>query len=265
MGLGWIATSLKIETKWQETWAHESLSVPNPGASPVLPDRLEDLRPRGCFRTRRASCTWATSNYMLGEVVAHFRRRMGYATMPMGFDSFGLPPRTQPSRPPPAEMTERASPRSVARWSAWAGHRLGPDLRDARPRVLPLDAVALPALLRPRPCLPQAHAQVVPERPDRPRERAGDRRALRALRRGGRGPEPRAVVLGSRPMRTPCWTRWRCSSRGRSASSPMQRNWIGREGAELVFRVGARPRDPGLHHAAGHDLRRHLLRLASTR
>ena len=31
-------------------------------------------------------------NYMLGEVVAHFRRRMGYAVLrPMGFDSFGLP------------------------------------------------------------------------------------------------------------------------------------------------------------------------------
>jgi leucyl-tRNA synthetase len=30
-------------------------------------------------------------NYMLGEVVAHFRRRHGYAVMrPMGFDSFGL-------------------------------------------------------------------------------------------------------------------------------------------------------------------------------
>ncbi len=31
-------------------------------------------------------------NYMLGEVVAHFRRRHGFAVMrPMGFDAFGLP------------------------------------------------------------------------------------------------------------------------------------------------------------------------------
>ena len=30
-------------------------------------------------------------NYMLGEVVAHFRRRHGFAVMrPMGFDAFGL-------------------------------------------------------------------------------------------------------------------------------------------------------------------------------
>ena len=161
---------------------------------------------------------------------------------PMGFDSFGLPPRTQPSRRA-ATRGGRAKHRRDP--SPDGAHGLGIDwdrsLRDARPRVLPLDAVALPALLRPRPCLPQGRLSSGARTTDRPRERAGDRRALRALRRGGRVRNLEQWFFGSRPMRTPCWTRWRCSSRGRSASSPMQRNWIGRSDAELVFRVGARP------------------------
>ena len=42
----------------------------------------------------------------------------------------------------------------------------------------------------------------------------------------------------------------------------IQRNWIGRsEGAEIIFRDrGARPRHRGLHDAAGHAVRRDLLR-----
>ena len=54
------------------------------------------------------------------------------------------------------------------------GDRLGPRDLDGRPGVLPLDAVAVPALLREGPRLSQGGArQVVPERPDGARERAG--------------------------------------------------------------------------------------------
>src|SRR5439155_19605312 len=46
-------------------------------------------------------------NYMLGEVVSHFRRRHGYAVMrPMGFDSFGLPAEN-------AAISEGRHPREV--------------------------------------------------------------------------------------------------------------------------------------------------------
>ncbi|MGH3079090.1 MAG: leucine--tRNA ligase [Gaiellaceae bacterium] len=82
-----------IEAKWQRIWADEgAFTVPNPG-----PDELE----------RHAQKTYVLEmlpypsgelhmghvrNYMLGEIVAHFRRRHGYAVMrPMGFDAFGLP------------------------------------------------------------------------------------------------------------------------------------------------------------------------------
>ncbi len=82
-----------IEEKWQRVWRDErAFEVPNPD-----PDELE----------RHSQKTYVLEmlpypsgdlhmghvrNYMLGEVVAHFRRRHGFAVMrPMGFDSFGLP------------------------------------------------------------------------------------------------------------------------------------------------------------------------------
>ncbi|HET6623777.1 MAG TPA: class I tRNA ligase family protein, partial [Gaiellaceae bacterium] len=81
-----------IEAKWQAIWAEAgAFTVPNPG-----PDELE----------RHARKTYVLEmlpypsgelhmghvrNYMLGEIVAHFRRRHGFAVMrPMGFDAFGL-------------------------------------------------------------------------------------------------------------------------------------------------------------------------------
>jgi leucyl-tRNA synthetase len=82
-----------IERKWQEVWEREkAFAVPNPKL-PLADDSgkktyvLEMLPyPSGELHMGHVR------NYMLGEVVAHFRRRHGYAVMrPMGFDSFGLP------------------------------------------------------------------------------------------------------------------------------------------------------------------------------
>src|SRR5438128_693114 len=59
-----------------------------------------------------------------------------------------------------------------------------------------LNAVALSAVLQGRPGVSQGGArEMVPEGPDRPCERAGDRRALRAVRHHSRVQEPRAMVL----------------------------------------------------------------------
>ncbi len=82
-----------IERKWQRIWAGEgAFEVPNPDAAELAdPGRktyvLEMLPyPSGELHMGHVR------NYMLGEVVAHFRRRHGYAVMrPMGFDAFGLP------------------------------------------------------------------------------------------------------------------------------------------------------------------------------
>jgi leucyl-tRNA synthetase len=82
-----------IEPKWQKVWSEErAFSVPNPPLDELREHRnktyvLEMLPyPSGELHMGHVR------NYMLGEVVAHFRRRHGYDVLrPMGFDSFGLP------------------------------------------------------------------------------------------------------------------------------------------------------------------------------
>ncbi len=82
-----------IEAKWQRIWAEErAFEVPNPdpGASAAGARKTYVLEmlpyPSGELHMGHVR------NYMLGDVVAHFRRRHGVAVMrPMGFDSFGLP------------------------------------------------------------------------------------------------------------------------------------------------------------------------------
>src|SRR5919201_1237714 len=81
-----------IEEKWQQIWRDErAFNVANPPLDGPRNERktyvLEMLPyPSGELHMGHVR------NYMLGEVVAHFRRRHGYAVLrPMGFDSFGLP------------------------------------------------------------------------------------------------------------------------------------------------------------------------------
>jgi leucyl-tRNA synthetase len=81
-----------IERKWQEVWARErAFNVPNPGPDELARREktyvLEMLPyPSGELHMGHVR------NYMLGDVVSHFRRRHGERVMrPMGFDSFGLP------------------------------------------------------------------------------------------------------------------------------------------------------------------------------
>ena len=84
------------------------------------------------------------------------------------------------------------------------GDRLGPRGVRARGRVLPLDAVAVPEVLRGRAGLPEGGAgQLVPEGPDGRRQRVRDRRQVRALRDARRRAEHGAVVLPDHRVRRP--------------------------------------------------------------
>ncbi len=81
----------KIEAKWQRVWAEErAFHVPNPASGEELGAKTYVLEmlpyPSGELHMGHVR------NYMLGEIISHFRRRGGYAVLrPMGFDSFGLP------------------------------------------------------------------------------------------------------------------------------------------------------------------------------
>ena len=94
-----------IERKWQGVWQDAgAFHVPNPGEGQVGDKTyvLEMLPyPSGELHMGHVR------NYMLGEVVSHFRRRHGFGVMrPMGFDSFGLPAEN-------AAISEGRHPREV--------------------------------------------------------------------------------------------------------------------------------------------------------
>jgi leucyl-tRNA synthetase len=97
-----------IEAKWQRIWNDaRAFEVPNPSADELDEHRqktyvLEMLPyPSGELHMGHVR------NYMLGEVVAQFRRRHGWAVMrPMGFDAFGLPAEN-------AAIQEGANPREA--------------------------------------------------------------------------------------------------------------------------------------------------------
>ena len=102
---------------------------------------------------------------------------------------------------------------------------------------------------------------MVPVRPDGARQRAGDRRALRALRKRGGGPPARAVVLQDHRLRRPAARGHgedRVAAARRDDAGELDRPLGGRRGG--VPLRGARDRLPRLHDPAGHAVRRDLLR-----
>ncbi len=115
-----------IEPKWQEIWRRErAFNVPNPGepGAPALEDKTYVLEmlpyPSGELHMGHVR------NYMLGEVVAHYRRRMGFAVLrPMGFDAFGLPAENAAIKEGghPRDVTERniAAIRAQMERMGWA-------------------------------------------------------------------------------------------------------------------------------------------------
>ena len=140
--------------------------------------------------------------------------------------------------------------------------RLVARVRHPRAALLPLDPVDLPAAVRARARVPQGRGrQLVSQGRDRARQRAGDRRALRALRHARRGAPARAVVLPHHRLRGSPARRpgvGRVAPAREDDAAQLDRPLRGRGGHVHQSRPGCRL--PRVHDAAGHAVRRHLLR-----
>jgi leucyl-tRNA synthetase len=232
----------RIERKWQEVWTRErAFNVPNP--DPSAPDGrktyvLEMLPyPSGELHMGHVR------NYMLGEVVSHFRRRRGEAVLrPMGFDAFGLPAENAAINEGghPREVTERniATIRrqmermgwaidwdrvlathepAYYRWTQWLFLRLFERglayRREAPVKWCPNDQTVL------------ANEQVIDGRC----ERCGAEVEAKSLEQWFFRITAYADALLDEMSLLESWP---------ERVLTMQRNWIGRsQGAELVFRV----------------------------
>ena len=207
-------------------------------------------------------------NYTLGDVVSHVRRRRGYQVLrPMGYDAFGLPAENaaiQRGRPP-ARRSPSATSRDPRRRCSGMGWAIDWDreVSTHEPDYYRWTQWLFLQLLRARPRLPQGGAgQLVPERPDGARERAGDRRPLRALRRRGRGAEPRAVVLQDHRLRRRAARRdgpARAVARARADDAAQLDRPLRGRASPLPHRRSRRG-PAGLHDPARHAVRRDVLR-----
>ena len=205
-------------------------------------------------------------NYTLGDVVSHVRRRHGFAVLrPMGYDAFGLPAENAAIREGghPREVTDRNIAairaqikrmgwsidwsREVSthepeyyRWTQWLFLQLygkGLAYRKAAPvKWCPFDQTVL------------ANEQVI----DGHCERCGNEVESRNLEQW----MFKITDFADRLLDDMAQLDWP------DRVLTMQRNWIGRsEGAEVTFRVEELDEDvPGLHDAAGHAVRRDVLR-----
>ena len=152
--------------------------------------------------------------FALHDVIARYWWQRGYEVLnPMGFDSFGLNAENaaiQRDEHPATFTYANIATQTESLQAVRRQLRLDPHLQHLRPGVLPLDAVAVPEVLRARPGLPQEQpGQLVPQRPDGAGQRAGHRRPLRALRRRGHQARADPVVLQDHRLRpASCWTTW---------------------------------------------------------
>ena len=209
-------------------------------------------------------------NYAMGDVVARFRRAMGYNVLhPMGWDAFGLPAEN-------AARDNKVNPRD------WTYANIATMKGQLKTMGLSLDWTREIATCDPSYYQHQQkmfldfwqrragraqvrQGQLGPGRHDRARQRAGDRRPRLALRRAGRAARPDAMVLQDHvdvagAARRPRHAR-PLAGKGPRHAAELDRPLRGPADPLADrdrHRAGRRDRARGLHDAARHDLRRLL-------
>ena len=208
------ALANEIEHKWQDRWDAEHVFW-TPNRTACWP-RTRGTSPTGpacscstCSRTRAASGLHVGHplGYIATDVYARFQRMNGFNVLhAMGYDAFGLPAEQYavqtghaPARHHRSEHREHEAPAARARPRPRPAPRAG----DHRRRVLPVDAVDLPADLQ----LLVRH---------RRRPRPADRRAGRTSSRSGSCPTPDDVPFDDARPR---------SSSARSSTRTGSRTW----------------------------------------
>ena len=200
-----------IEAKWQAIWAaEEAFTVPNPDPGPgAAAARAVDVRPRDApVPVGRAPHG--------ARLQLHARRRLHarpaaagtHRAAPDGLRRVRAARRERgdQARAATRARSRRATSQSIRRQMKRMGWAIdwSREVSTAEPEYYRWTQwLFLRFFERGLAYRREAPGQVVPERPDRARERAGDRRPLRALRHRGRGAEPDAVVLQDHRLRRP--------------------------------------------------------------
>ena len=253
----------QIEPKWQRVWADEHTWEVVERARRAPKAYVLEMLPYPSGEPHIGHL----KIYSVGDAVAHFRRRNGHRVLhPMGYDAFGLPAENHAIKTGqhPRESTEESIEEFRRQFRDWGiSIDWTREFGTHEPEYYRWTQwIFLRLFERGLAYRKEARGQVVPQRPDRAGQRAGDRRPLRALRPPGRGAPARAVVLPHHRLRRPPARRPARRSTGREHvvddAGELDRPLRGRRG-DLPLR-GAGHRLPGVHHPARHALRRDLLR-----
>ena len=267
----------QIEPRWQAVWAERTWEVvQRTGATRgARPRRRARRRP-----SRRSSYVLEMlpypsgephighlKVYSVGDAIAHFHRRRGHRVLhPMGYDAFGLPAENHAIKTGvhPRDSTAASIASFQRQFRSWGiSIDWSRELATHEPRYYRWTQWIFLQLLRGRPRLPQGGGgQVVPERPDGARQRAGrSTAAASAAARSSRCASSSSGSSASPTTPSGCST----TSTGSTGPSTSRRcsatGSAAREGAEVTFRCEELgDRLPGVHDAPRHAVRRDLLR-----